>query len=218
MSLYSCSHKSSNMVGGRGRSHCSPSVDWFGCFCRGRKTTQTNNTSGCLMFCRQNSLGWLFSPVPSAVFSCRLTLSHLPLPLASCKAGRTCSYHSHLSRCKGQRIPQCLETICPLLTPPPLWDVRPIPMGVTGVLRLPAPLLFKFPCQSSLMILTTWQHLPQSLNAPKWGYRELHVRNGMCHSIPFICLQWPRVCWLRGVKETFISPHPHKGSDGYLGY
>lgn len=216
ISLHSCSHKSRNKVR-EWVSCCSANVDCLGCFYRRRKATQ-------IVFCGQNSLGWLFTSVPSVVFSCRFMLPQLTLPPASHRAGSTVGRSVLIipifSMDDGRQIQRTRDTSVwwndlPLSHPLPCGTQGPVPGGGcldfqpfyhSGVLTsLHWWLWFHNFC------LSTW-------NAPKEGCCDLHVRNGMCYSIRFICLQWLRASWLWGVKETFISLHPHRGSNSYLGY
>lgn len=133
ISHHSCSHKSSNTVGGRGLPL--PSKCWLLCLLLRKGHTNQWHL-------------WLFGVLqaeqpPVAVFaefSCRLTLPQRAIPLHP--AGlvepvltiRILSVDEG-SRLKGQRIPQCHDVICSYLSPLPLWNARPSPLAG---LRLPA--------------------------------------------------------------------------------
>lgn len=125
ISLHSCSHKSSNTVGGRGLPL--PSKCWLlWLFLRKGHTNQWHLWLFGVLQAEQPSVAVF------AEFSCRLTLPQRAIPLHP--AGlvepvltiRILSVDEG-SRLKGQRIPRCHDVICSYLSPLSFWDMSPVP-------------------------------------------------------------------------------------------
>lgn len=153
ISHHSCSHKSSDTVGGVGAPTAIQMLTALADSTERSHTAVTPLAVWCLVGraasggCFACSFSWIFlQTYPSST----------PHPPASCRTGRTCSYHLYpqcgwrkqTERTKDASLPWC-DLLLPLI--PSLVRLEAQSLG--GALASSPFILFRFPCQSLLMVL-----------------------------------------------------------------